>query len=79
MFKDSFFKKVEEKSGVNKSTILDLAEKLQKSNMKDEAVLKDVIQQISNITGKEVSKEKEQKIIETILNDQVPKDVDKFF
>lgn len=79
MFKDSFFKKVEEKSGVNKSTILDLAEKLQKSNMKDENVLKDVIHQISNITGKEVSKEKEQKIIETILNDQVPKDVDKFF
>ena len=79
MFKDSFFKKVEEKSGVNKSTILDLAEKLQKSNMKDEAVLKDVIHQISNITGREVSKEKEQKIIETILNDQVPKDVDKFF
>lgn len=79
MFKDSFFKKVEEKSGVNKSTILDLAEKLQKSNMKDEAVLKDVIHQISNITGREVSKEKEQKIIETIINDQVPKDVDKFF
>lgn len=79
MFKDSFFKKVEEKSGVNKSTILDLAEKLQKSNMKDENVLKDVIHQISDITGREVSKEKEQKIIETILNDQVPKDVDKFF
>lgn len=79
MFKDSFFKKVEEKSGVNKLTILDLAEKLQKSNMKDEAVLKDVIHQISNITGREVSKEKEQKIIETIINDQVPKDVDKFF
>lgn len=79
MFKDSFFKKVEEKSGVNKSTILDLAEKLQKSNMKDENVLKDVIHQISDITGREVSEEKEQKIIETILNDQVPKDVDKFF
>ena len=61
MFKDSFFKKVEEKSGVNKNTILDLANKLQKSNMKDENVLKDVIHQISNITGREVSKEKEQK------------------
>ena len=30
------------------------------------------------MTGREVSKEKEQKIIETILNDKVPKDIDKF-
>ena len=30
------------------------------------------------MTGRKVSKEKEQKIIDTILNDKVPKDLDKF-
>ncbi len=29
------------------------------------------------MTGREVSKEKEQKIIETILNDKVPNNLDK--
>lgn len=76
MFKDSLFKKLEAKSGVNKDTILSLADKLQHSNMKDETVLRDLVKEISDITGKEVSKEKEDKIINTILSDNVP-NVDK--
>ena len=77
MFKDSMFKKIEDKSGVNKDTILSLANKLQNSNMKDESVLRDLVKELSDITGKEVSKEKEDKIVGTILKDQVPKDIDK--
>lgn len=77
-FSDSFFKKVENKTNVNKETILSLANKLQGSNMKDEEVLKEVIGDISKITGREVTKEKEQKIIDAIINDKVPKNLDKF-
>ena len=77
MFGDAFFKKVENKSGVDKDTILSLANKLQNSNMKDETVLRDLVKELSDITGKEVSKEKEDKIVNTILKDNVPKDIDK--
>jgi hypothetical protein len=45
--------------------------------MKDEKVLREVIGDLSKMTGREVSKEKEQKIIETILNDKVPNNLDK--
>ena len=76
MFGDAFFKKIEKKTNVNKDTILSLASKLQNNNMKDEKTLRDLIDQISNITGKHVSKEKSDKIIETIMNDKVP-NVDK--
>ena len=69
---DNFFKKVEKKTNVDKNTILSLAEKLQDDNMKNEAALRDVIQQISILTGKEVPKEKEDKIINTIMQDKVP-------
>ncbi len=79
MFKDSFFKKVEDKTKVNKDTILSLAKKLQNSNMKDENTIRDVVHEISNLTGKDVSKEKEDKIVSTIINDNIPKDVDKMF
>ena len=76
-FSDNFLKLIEKKTNVDKNTILDLADKLQKSNMKDEKVLREVIGDLSKMTGREVSKEKEQKIIETILNDKVPNNLDK--
>ena len=76
-FSDNFFKKIENKTNVNKDTILSLANKLQGSNMKDETTLREIINDLSKITGREVSKEKEQKIIDTILNNNVPKNLDK--
>ena len=76
-FSDSFFKRVEKKTNVDKDTILSLSAKLQ-CNMKDEKVLREVIGDLSRMTGKEVSKEKEQKIINAVLNDNVPKDMDKY-
>ena len=79
MFGDNFFKKVENKTNVNKGTILGLAKKLQNSNMKDENTLRDMVKEISQITGREVSKEKEDKIVKTILDDQVPNDIGKMF
>lgn len=79
MFGDSFFKKVENKTKVDKDTILNLAKKLQNSDMKDEKTIREVVKEISTLTGKEVSKEKEDKIVNTIITDNVPKDIDKMF
>ena len=77
MFNNSFFKKVEDKSGVSKETIMSLADKLQHSNMKDENVLRDLVKEIGQVAGREVSKEKEDKIVSAILKDKVPKNIDK--
>ena len=77
MFKDSFFKKIEDKTNVDKDTIISLANKLQNGDMKNENTLSELIDSISNITGKEVSKEKKEKIINAIINDKVPKNIDK--
>ena len=79
MFKDSLFNKIEKKTNINKETIIALANKIQKNNMKDEKTIREVIKDLSNLTGKDVSKEKEDKIINAIMNDQVPNNVDKMF
>ena len=76
-FSDSFFKRVEKKTNVNKETILDLAKKLQEGNLKDEGTLREVISELSQMTGRPVSDEKQKKIIDAVVNDQVPKDIDK--
>ena len=77
-FSDNFFKKVEKKTNVNKETILSLAERLQDENMKNETVLREVIKQIGALTGKEVSKEKEDKIVKTIIDDKVPNNIEDY-
>lgn len=79
MFKDSLFNRIEKKTNINKETIMNLANKIQKNNMKDETTLREVIQDLSNLTGKEVSKEKEDKIINAIMNDKVPNNIEKMF
>lgn len=77
MFKDSLFKKIEEKTNVNKETIISLANKLQNSNMKDEKVLNELIDDLSNIAGKRISEEKRKHLLDTIVNDKIPKNIDK--
>lgn len=78
-FSDSFFNRVEKKTKVGKDTILNLAAKLQQSDLKNEATLREVIRELGKMTGKEVSKEKEEKIINAVVNDKVPKDIDGMF
>ena len=52
---------------------------LNNGNMKNENTIREVIGTLSKITGKNISKEKEDRIIETILKDKVPKSIDKMF
>ena len=79
MFGDGLFNKIEKKTNIKKETILSLAEKLQNSNMKDEQTLKDFVDEVSEVAGKTISEDKKDKIVKTILNDNVPKDIDKMF
>ena len=76
---DSFFKSVEKKTKVDKNTILLLAQKLQNNGLKDENTIKDVIDTLSKMTGKKVTKEQSDKIISKVTSGDVPKNVDKMF
>ena len=76
-FSDSFFNRIEKKTNVGKETIIDLAKKLQQNDLKNEGTLREVIQTLSQMTGKNVSKEQEDKIINAVVTDKIPKDIDK--
>lgn len=76
---DSFFNKVEKKTKVDKKTIIGLAEKLQNGNMKDEGTLREIIDTLSKMTGKKVSKEQSDKIISKVVDGNVPNNIDKMF
>ena len=78
MAKEDLFDRIEQKTNVNKDTIISLARKLQDGDFKNEENLRSIIEEISTITGKEVSKEKEDKIVEMVINDKVPNNIDKY-
>ena len=76
---DNLFKRVENKTNINRETILGLASKLQNGNMKDKKTLLEVIDELSALTGRNVSDEKKEKIVNAIVNDKVPNNIDKSF
>ena len=78
-FSDGLFNRIEQKTSVDKNTIMELARELQQNDLKNENTLRDVIHKLSQMTGRDVSVEQENKIINAVINDKVPKNVDKMF
>lgn len=77
--KEEIFEKVEAKTKVDKDTIINLAQKVNDNGLKDEKTLREVIRQLSDMTGKDVSNDMEEKIIQTVMDDKVPTDVENLF
>ncbi|OZM58667.1 sporulation protein [Lottiidibacillus patelloidae] len=75
MSDNPFFNNIEKKTGVNMGEVLKLAQSLQSANFKDEKTVRDVIQKVSKIANKPVSKEKEEQIVQAILKNNMPLDL----
>ena len=75
--RNSFFDRVERKTNVKKEDILSLARSIQNKDLKDEETLRNLIKDVSKLAGKEVSKEKEDKIIEAVRKDKIPNSLNK--
>ena len=75
-FSDSFFKRVEKKTNVKKEGILDIASKLKDGNLKDENTIRGVIEELSKLTGKEVSKEESDRIVNAVIKDKIPNNLE---
>lgn len=76
---DNLFKRVENKTNISKETILGLAAKLSNGNMKNKDTLMEVIDELSALTGRNVTDEKKERIVNAIVNDKVPNNIDKSF
>lgn len=78
---DELFQKVEKKTKVGKDKIISLAKMINDNGLKDEKTLKEVISELSMLTGKKVDKTLESKIINAVIDGKVPKggDIEKMF
>jgi hypothetical protein len=71
---NDFMDHVEKKTNVKKEDIFKLVDTVQHTNLKDEKTLRQLISQVSLMAGVPVSKEKEDRIIQTILSNNIPLD-----
>ena len=72
---DSIFEKVESKTNVKKDDIVKLAKSISGKDLNDERNLRKLIKDVARLAGKEVSKEKEEKIINAVKKDKIPRDL----
>ena len=72
---DSIFEKVESKTNVKKDDIVKLAKSISGKDLNNENNLRKLIKDVARLAGKEVSKEKEEKIINAVKKDKLPKDL----
>lgn len=76
---DKVFEKVKKKTNIDKDTIISLAQMVNDNGLKDEKTLRTVIRKLSTMTGKNVSNDLENKIIDCIKEDKVPKNVEDLY
>lgn len=74
---NNLFNKVEKKTNVKKNDIINLAKSIQNKNMGDENNLRELIHTIAVMAGKEVDKEKEDKIVNAVKNNQINDEIKK--
>ncbi|RCW64905.1 stage VI sporulation protein F [Saliterribacillus persicus] len=73
--KNKLFDQIEKNSNVSSAEIVKIAQSLQHANFKDERVVRNLVRNLANLAGKPVSQAKEDKIVETIVNNKMPTDL----
>lgn len=71
----SLFDKVQKQTNVKKEDIVALAKRIQGIDLKNESNLRKIIHDVAKLAGREVSKEKENKIVDAVKGGEVPKDL----
>jgi hypothetical protein len=74
---NNLFNKVEKKTNVKKNDIINLAKSIQNKNMSDESNLRELIHTIAEMAGKEVDKDKEDKIVNAVKKNQINDEIKK--
>lgn len=65
---DSFFKKIESKTGVPMEEVFALANAIQYADFKDERQVRKIIQNVGRLANKNVSPQMEEELVRSIVN-----------
>nr|WP_285853490.1 stage VI sporulation protein F [Oceanobacillus luteolus] len=81
-FQKGMFDKIQQNANISPDEIFKVADSVKNADFSDEQTVRDLIQRLSRMAGKPVSKQKEDKIVEAIVKNKMPMDskaMNKFF
>ncbi|SET21127.1 Stage VI sporulation protein F [Salinibacillus kushneri] len=67
-----FFKNVEKSTGVKQDDIMKLVKSVQNADLSDEKTVRKLINRVSKMAKKPVSKQTEDRLVQSIINKQIP-------
>ncbi|UOQ85888.1 stage VI sporulation protein F [Gracilibacillus salinarum] len=74
-FKQNMFDQIQKKSNIQPDQIMKVAQSVQSADFSDEKTVRKLVKQLARLSGKPVSKQKEDKIVKAIINNNMPKDM----
>lgn len=71
-FQKGMFDKINQKANISPEEIYQVADSVKHADFSDEKTVRELIQRLSRLANKPVSKDKEDKIVEAIVKNKVP-------
>lgn len=72
---DNLFDKVQQNSDISPNEIYKVANSVKDADFSDEKTIRNLVQRLSKLANKPISKEKENKIVESITKNNMPVDM----
>lgn len=69
------FDKIQKNSNINPEDIFKVADSVKNANFSDEKTVRNLVRHLSKMADKPLSKEKEDKIVQSIVNNKMPGDM----
>ncbi|GAB2574457.1 stage VI sporulation protein F [Gracilibacillus alcaliphilus] len=73
--KKNMFDQIQKKSNIQPDQIMKVAQSVQNADFSDEQTVRRLVKQLAQVAGKNVSKQKEDKIVKAITNNNMPGDI----
>ncbi|MBN8234689.1 stage VI sporulation protein F [Halobacillus kuroshimensis] len=74
-FQKSIFDHLKKKANIDAQDVFKVADKVQHADFSDEKTVRGLVRQLSAVAGKNISKQKEDKIVEAVISQNMPLDM----
>ncbi|GGH68861.1 stage VI sporulation protein F [Compostibacillus humi] len=78
-FQKGLFDKIQQNSNIRPEDIFKVADAVKHADFSDEETVRRLVRQLAKMAGKPVSKEKEDKLVQSITNNNIPSDFSQMF
>lgn len=74
-FQKGLFDKIQQKAKINPDDVYKVADSVKHADFSDEKTVRRLVRQLSKLANKPVSKQKEDKIVQSIVRNDIPMDM----